>query len=124
MQDLAHKILSVLTAITIIAEVGSIILWIANPTIPMGQARITLAVDYKIAVASAVIFAILNSIALIWILRRNKIGLIFLIGISIINRAISYFYFIGGAHLLFITWTILLVIFALLDYRKLSKKVS
>ena len=121
MRDLAHKILSVLTAITIVAEVGSIILWIANPTIPMGQARVTLAVDYKIAVASATIFAILNSIALFWIIKRKKIGPIFFISISIINRGVSILFFIGGAHLVFITWTILLIIFAYLDYRKLSK---
>jgi len=56
MQDLKHKILLVLTAITIIGEVGSIILWIVNPTIPLGQARITLAVDYTIAVATAAVF--------------------------------------------------------------------
>ncbi len=125
MQNIVHRILIVLTAITIIAEVGSIILWVVNPRIPLGQARVTLAVDYTIAVASAAIFAILNSIALILILRRNKIGAIFLIAISIVNRAISFFYFIGGAHLLFITWTALIVIFAYLDYRRLSgKKVS
>jgi hypothetical protein len=121
MQDLAHKILSILTAITIVAEIGSIILWTTNPTIPMGQARVTLVVDYKIAVTSAAIFAILNSIALFWIIKRKKIGPIFLIGISIVNRGVSYLFFIGGAHLVFITWTILLIIFAYLDYRKLSK---
>jgi hypothetical protein len=125
MQNIVHRILIVLTAITIIAEVGSIILWVVNPRIPLGQARVTLAVDYTIAVASAAVFATLNSIALILISRRNKMGAIFLIAISIVNRAISFFYFIGGAHLLFITWTALIVIFAYLDYRKLSsKKVS
>jgi hypothetical protein len=122
MQNISHKILTALTAITIIAEVGSIILWTANPKIPLGQARVTLAVDYTIAVASAAVFTILNSIALIWILKRNKVGPIFLIAISVINRAISYFFFIGGAHFLFIIWTILLVIFAYLDYRKLVGK--
>ena len=101
MLKIVHRILIVLTAITIIAEVGSIILWTVNPKIPLGQARVTLAIDYTIAVASAAIFAILNSIALIWIIKRNKVGPIFLIAISIINRAISHFFFIGGA-----TWHI------------------
>jgi len=122
MLKIVNRILIVLTAITIIAEVGSIILWIVNPKIPLGQARVTLAIDYTIAVASAAIFAILNSIALIWILKRNKLGPIFLIIISVINRAISHFFFIGGAHGIFITWTALLVIFAYLDYRKLVSK--
>jgi hypothetical protein len=122
MQDLKHKILLILTAITIIAEVGSIVLWTANPTIPLGQARITLAVDYTIAVADAAVFAVLNFVALVWIIQRNKMGPIFLVAISITNRVISHPMFIGGAHPVFITWTVLLVIFAYLDYRKLSKQ--
>jgi hypothetical protein len=122
MQDLKHKILLALTALTIIAEIASIILWTANPTIPLGQARITLAVDYTIAVANAAVFAVLNLVAFMWIKRRNKNGPLFLITISIINRIISHPIFIGGAHLVFITWTLLLIIFAYLDYRKLSKQ--
>lgn len=124
MQNLAHKVLLALTSITIIAEVASIVFWIVNPTIPLGQARSTLAIDYEIAVGNAVVFAILNSIALIWIIRNNKVGQVFLIAISIINRIISHFFFIGGAHLVFITWTIMLVIFAILDYRKPAKQTK
>jgi len=122
MRDLRHKILLVLVAITIIAEVASIIFWIVNPTIPLGKARVTLAVDFRIAVANAVVFVALNLMAFLWIVRRNKTGPLFLIAISIINRVISDPIFIGGAHIVFITWTVLLVIFAYLDYRKISKQ--
>jgi hypothetical protein len=125
MQNLVHKVLLVITALTIIGEVVSIFLWIRNA--PMGGepfARFSLAVDYTIAVANAAVFAVLNIIALVWIIRKNKIGSLFLIAISIINRVISDPIFIGGAHGIFITWTALLVVFAYLDYRKLrSKKV-
>jgi hypothetical protein len=122
MQDLKHKILLVLVALTIVGEVASVVLWTVDPIIPSGQEiRFTLAVDYRIAVANAAVFAVLNLIALIWIIRRNKMGPLFLIAISIINRVISHPIFIGGAHLIFITWTVLLVIFAYLDHRKLSK---
>jgi hypothetical protein len=122
MRDLQHKILLFLVAITIIGEVASIILWIRNG--PMGgepYARFSLAVDYTIAVVNAAVFSVLNLIALIWIVRRNRSGPLFLIAISIINRAISDPIFIGGAHGIFITWTVILVIFAYLDYRKLAK---
>jgi len=115
--------LLVLTALTIVGEVASIILWTANPTIPSGQEiRFTLAVDYRIAVANAAVFAALNFVALVWVLRRNKKGALFLIAVSIINRVISHPIFIGGAHLIFVTWTVLLVIFAYLEYRRLSKQ--
>jgi hypothetical protein len=121
MQDLQHKILLVLTAFTIICEVASIIFWTVNLKIPLGQARSFLAVDYKIPVASAAVFVVLNLVAFVWIKRRNKNGPLFLIALSIINRLISYTFFKGGDHLLFISWTALLIIFAYLDYRKLSK---
>jgi hypothetical protein len=62
--------------------------------------------------------------SLLLIVRRNKIGPIFLIAISIVNRVISDFFFIGGAHLIFITWTVILVIFSILDYRKLTKQTK
>ena len=79
MQDLKHKILLVLIALTIIGEVASIILWTANPILPAGQEiRFTLAVNYTIAVANASVFAVLNFIALVWIIRRNKMGPLFL----------------------------------------------
>ncbi len=122
MKNLQHKILLALVAITITAEVASIIFWTINPTIPLGKARATLAVDYRIAVADAAVFAALNFAALVLIFRKNKKGSFLLIAISIINRVVSEPLFIGGAHLLFITWTILLVIFAVLDYRSLSKQ--
>jgi len=122
MKDLQHKILLILTAITVIAEVVSIVLWTINPKIPLGQARVTLAVDYRIAVADAAVFAVLNLAAYVLIIRRNKTGVIFFIASSIINRIISFQLFIGGAHLLFIAWTAILVIFSYLDYRKLTNQ--
>jgi hypothetical protein len=122
MRDLQHKILLILVIITIIAEVASIIFWTVNPTIPLGKARVTLAVDFRIAIANAAVFVGLNFAAFVWILRRNKTGHLFLIAISIINRVISDPIFIGGAHLVFITWTVFLVIFASLDYRTLNKR--
>jgi hypothetical protein len=121
MKNLKHRILLVLVALTIIGEVTSIILWTANPIIPTGEnIRYTLTVDYTIAVGSAAVFVALNLVALIGIIRRNKIGSIFLIAISIINRLISEPIFIGGIHLIFVTWTAQLVIFAYVEYRGLS----
>jgi hypothetical protein len=97
MQDIRHKILLALIALTIIGEVASIILWTANPIIPNEEnIRYTLTVDYTIAVGNAAVFAALNLVALIWIIRRNKMGPLFLIAISIINRLISEPIFAGA----------------------------
>jgi hypothetical protein len=86
-QNLTHKILLVLTALTIIGEIASIFLWTTNhPVAGEPYARFSLAVNYTIAVADAALFSVLNLIALIWIVRRKKISPLFLIGISVINR--------------------------------------
>jgi hypothetical protein len=125
MQDRNHKILLILTTLTIVGELVSIILWTVNPTLPSGQhVRFTLAVDYIYAVANAAVFLALNIVAFVWIYRRNKLGPLFLIAISIINRIVSHGIFIGGAHLFFIAWTVLLVVFAYIDYRKMSKQLT
>ena len=121
MRDIRHKILIILTAMTIIGEIASIFLWIINP--PMGMspsARFSLAVDYTIAVANAAIFVVINLAVLFLIFKRNKTGALLLIVASIVNRLISYPIFIGGIHGIFITWTAMLVIFAYVEYRSLS----
>jgi hypothetical protein len=97
MQNLKHKILLVLTALTIIGETASIILWITNrPISSEPYARFSLAVDYTIAVANAAVFIVLNLLAFVLIFRRNKTGPLFLIAISILNRVISHLIFKGG----------------------------
>jgi hypothetical protein len=122
MQNLQHKILLVLIALTIIGEFASVILWVTNrPVSGEPYARFSLAVDYTIAVANVAVFIALNLVAFVLIFRRNKTGPLFLIAISILNRVISYPIFIGGAHGVFITWTALLVISAYTEYRGLSK---
>lgn len=121
MRSIRYNILLILTAMTIIGEIASIILWVINP--PMGiepSARFSLAVDYTVAVANAAVFVAINIIALFLIIKRNKIGALLLIGASILNRLISYPLFIGGIHGIFITWTALLVIFAYVEFRGLS----
>ena len=123
MQNATHKILLTLTSLTIIGEIASIILWTLNPTLPSGlMMRFSLAIDYIIAIANAAIMIIFNSLSLFLIIRKNKKGCILLILISIINRAFSHFIFIGGAHLFSVAWTALLIIFAYLEYKRLSAR--
>ena len=119
MHNARHKTLLVLLAFTIIGEVTSIILWTLNPSIGSQQSiRFTLNVDYTIAVVNAAIMVVLNLIALFWITKGNKWGSIFLITISVGNRAASHAIFIGGTHLIFLTWTLILVVLSYFEYQK------
>jgi hypothetical protein len=119
--ELKYKTLLALIAATVIGELGSIFLWVTNrPVAGEPYARFSLAVDYRIAVVDAAVFAVLNILAFIWIQRKNRVGAPFLIVVSIINRVLSSLLFIGGAHAILITWTALLVIFSYAEYRGLS----
>ena len=115
-----HKMLLLLVALAVIGELFSIVLWTLNPLISLGEARFTLAVDYTIAVLNAAVMVGLNLIAFFGIAKRNKWGPLLLIAISIGNRIASHPIFIGGTHLVFITWTVVLVIFSYVEYRQLS----
>ena len=119
----SHKILLILTTLTITGEILSILLWALNPTLPSGlQIRFSLSVDHTIAETNAAIMTALNSLALLLIVRKNRKGAIFLIVISIANRIVSGYIFIGGIHLFSMIWTIILIVFAYLDIKKTKSK--
>ena len=109
-----HKILLLLVALTIIGEVLSIILWTT------GLGTDVSIIDLQLGIVNAAIMIPLNLIALLGIIKGKKWGSLFLIAISIGNRLWSQLLFIGGIHLIFVTWTALLVIFAFSEYKGLS----
>ena len=113
-EGIKHKILLLLVNLTVIGEVLSIILW---ATIP--DTRISL-IDLQLGIINAAVMIPLNLIALFGIIKGKKWGPLFLIAISIGNRLWSQPLFIGGIHLIFVTWTALLVIFAYNEYKGLS----
>ena len=113
-EGIRHKILLLLVALTIIGEVLSIILWTT------GLGTDISIIDLQLGIVNAAIMVPLNLIALFGILKGRKWGSLFLITISIGNRLVSQFLFVGGIHLIFVTWTALLVIFAFSEYKGLG----
>ena len=121
MQDVTHKILLILVILTSVGELASIVLWVVTPALGVEpNARFSLSVDYIFAIANAVVMIPLNLIALYGIFKRLKWGPLFLIAISIGNRLLSQFLFVGGIHLIFVTVTVVLVIFAYSEYKGLK----
>ena len=113
-EGIKHKILLILLVITIIGEVLSIFLWTLQP-----ESRFSI-LDYQLGILNAAILIPLNLLALFGIIKGKKWGPLFLIAISIGNRLWSQTLFNGGIHMIFVTWTALLVIFAYNEYRGLS----
>lgn len=114
-EGIKHKILLILIAITIIGEVLAIILW----TTGLPELRDTI-LDVQLGIINAAIMIPLNLIALFGIIKRKKWAPLYFIAISIGNRLWSQPLFDGGIHMIFVTWTALLVIFAYNEYRGLS----
>ena len=109
-----HKIFLILIAMTIIGEVLSIIMWTALP-----QSRITI-LDVQLGIINAAIMIPLNLFALFWIIKGKRWAPLYFIAISIGNRLWSQPLFDGGIHMIFVTWTSLLLVFAYNEYRGLS----
>lgn len=113
-EGIKRKILLVLMALTIIGEIASIIIWTTQPA-----QRFTV-LNFELGIINAAVMIPLNLIALFGIIKGIKWAPLYFIAISIGNRLWSQPLFHGGIHMIFVTWTALLVIFAYNEYRSLS----
>ncbi len=113
-EGVKHKILLILISMTILGEVFSIIMWNVLP-----ESRISI-LDVQFGTINAAIMIPLNLLAFYWIIKGKKWAPLYFIAISIGNRLWSQPLFDGGIHMIFVTWTTILVIFAYNEYRELS----
>ena len=108
----------ILVTLSIIGGLASIIIWYTQPDM-----RMTLVVDYNEAIIAAAVVAVLNVVALISLKMKIKWGPILVIAITIPNRILGFFHFeVSAGQVIFIAWSVILVVFALLDYKQLTKK--
>jgi hypothetical protein len=108
----------ILVTLSIIGGVASIIIWYTQPDM-----RMTLVVDYNEAIIAAAVVAVLNIVAIISLKMKIKWGPILVIAITIPNRILGFFHFeVSVGQVIFIAWSVILVVFALLDYKQLTKK--
>ena len=116
-----HKTLIRLVGLNVAFDVLSIPFWIALPSLQTAQSTSTLTVNTSIAIVDAAIAAALFAIALLGIIKKQKWGALLVIAISIVNRAIAVFlYEFSVAFGFWVIWTVILVVLAYLDLRKLS----
>jgi hypothetical protein len=133
-----HTVLVLFVLLNIVGDIGNVILWHANPSsqlsivpvlnagIPsnggyiyslLGDAAATLAVGSTILTVVAVIYAI----ALYGLLTKKTWGALVVIVVSVVNRIFAVFlYELSPAFAFWGVWTIILVVVAYLDYRKLK----
>jgi hypothetical protein len=108
----------ILVTLSIIGGLASILIWYTQPDM-----RMTLVVDYNEAIIAAAIVAVLNIVALISLKMKMKWGPILVIAITIPNRILGFFHFeVSAGQVIFIVWSVILVVFALLAYKQLTKR--
>jgi hypothetical protein len=120
-------LLILLVVINIIGDIGNIALWNAEPSSQeslMGGYIASLAGAENALTAGTIILAVVSIIyiaSLLGLLKKQKWGPLLVIAISIANRAIAVFlYLFNEFFFLWFAWTIILLIVAFLDFRKLS----
>jgi hypothetical protein len=122
--------LILLVGINIIGDIGNIALWNAEPSSQdslMGGYIASLAGAENALMAGTIILAV---VAIIYIasipglLKKQKWGPLLVIAISIANRALAVFLYQFNEFFFFwFAWTIILLIVAFLDFRKMSANV-
>jgi hypothetical protein len=125
-------ILIILVLVNIIGDIGNIIIWHIDPTTRAmslntgyiasmaGTENALLAGDIILAVVSVEYLA-----ALFGLFKKAIWAPLLVVAISIANRVLAAFlYLFSGAFFLWAAWTVVLVVVAVLDYRRLSASHS
>ena len=124
-----NTVLILLVLINVIGDLGNIAFWYASP-----NSQSSLNGGYIAAVAGTANGLIAGTIillvvALIYLasayglLKKQTWAPLLVIAISVANRALAAFlYLFSEAFYFWLVWTIVLVVVASLDYRKLAKK--
>jgi hypothetical protein len=124
-----HKILILLVIINIISDIGNVIAWWAVPSMPglslynsyIGTAICNNQTTLIIGSAILLIVSAIYAASLMGLLRSMMWAPLLIIAISIVNRAIAVgLYLLSPAFAFWAVWTIILVVFAYLDLRKMK----
>jgi len=124
-----HKILILLVIINIIGDIGNVIAWWAIPSMPglslynsyIGTTINNNPTTLIIGSAILLIVAAVYAASLAGLLKSMMWAPLLIIAISIVNRAIAVgLYLLSPAFVFWAVWTVILVVFAYLDLRKMK----
>jgi hypothetical protein len=124
-----HRLLVFFVVVNIIGELGTIAFWYGSPSsrislLPsilgtsINNDSVTLAVGSALTALVAVVYIV----SLFGLMKKQKWGSLMVIAISIVNRALALvIYQISPAFVFWLVWTMILLGFAYLDFRQLTK---
>ncbi len=121
-------ILIILVLVNIIGDIGNIIIWQVDPTtrsmsLNTGYIANTAGVENALLAGDIIlaVVAIVYLAALFGLFKKASGAPLLVIAISVANRTIAAFlYLFTAAFFVWALWTVVLVVVAVLDYRRLS----
>lgn len=123
-----HRLLIFAVLINIIGDIGNVIFWWVNPDsrgLSLNTGIIGAAAGNDAALIAGtvtlLVVAAIYAVGLFGLLKRKLWAPLLIIAISIANRALALvLYFISPAFAFWAVWTVILVVLAYLDLRKMK----
>ena len=119
-----HKVLILFVIINIIGDIGNVIAWWAVPSMPglsLYNSYIGTAVNNN---PTTLIIGSVYAVSLSGLIKNIKWAPLLVIAISIVNRAIAVgLYLLSPAFAFWAVWTVILVVFAYHDLRKMKTHI-
>jgi hypothetical protein len=127
-----HRLLVFFVVVNIIGELGTIAFWYGSPSsqvslLPsiLGTSINNNTVTLAIGSALTALVAIVYIFSLLGLTKKQKWGPLMVIAISIVNRALAVvIYEISIAFVFWLVWTVILLVFAYLDFRQVTEHSS
>jgi hypothetical protein len=125
---LIHKVLMLFVIINIIGDIGNVAFWWASPdsralSLNTGYIGVAAGADNALIAGTIILLvvAVVYIAALYGLMKRMVWAPLLVIAISIANRAIALgLYLISEAFIFFAVWTVILVVLAFFDWRKIK----
>jgi hypothetical protein len=127
-----HRLLMFFVVVNIIGELGTVAFWYGSPSsrvslLPsilgtsINNESVTLAVGSALTALVAVVYVV----ALLGLSKKQKWGSLMVIAVSIVNRVLALvIYEISIAFVFWFVWTVILLVFAYLDFRQVTEHPS
>jgi len=127
---ITHKILMFLILINIIGDLGNVGLWLGIPSsralsLNTGLVGIAAGTGDALIAGSVIllIVAVIYIVGLFGLFKKMMWAPTLIIVVSVVNRALSFaLYVVSPAVILWVIWTIILVVLAYLDWCKMKNQ--
>ena len=126
-----HKILMLFVIVNVIGDIGNVGLWLGVPStralsLNTGLIGTSAGVGNALIAGSVILLlvAVVYIVSLFGLSKKLMWAPMLIIAISVVNRALSFaLYVVSPAVILWVIWTVLLVVLAYLDWRKMKTMV-